>query len=79
MSALIKVGVKPQPDLPTDRLTQEELGELRQLLIARQSFVEQAQAVEQRIQVLLLTSRDHRGLQGEVRIDPESGNISREE
>jgi len=75
MAGFVKVGVQVREDLPPDRLVSEELTELRRLLAARQALAEQVQVAEQRVQLLLLTARDSRRLQGEIRVDPESGAI----
>jgi hypothetical protein len=72
----IRVGVNAEEGLPRDRLTEQELGELRGMLAERERILGQARLLEERLQLVLMVARDRRGLQGPFRADPETGQIA---
>ncbi len=69
-------GASPVPDISPDRLTPQELAELQQLMGARELLHAQLQALEQRLELLVLGARDRRGLSGRVSVHPETGMIA---
>ncbi len=72
----IIAGASPVSDIPSDRLTAEELGELQRLVGARKVIESQLQTLDQRLELLVLGARDRRGLTGRVRVQPETGAIA---
>jgi hypothetical protein len=76
MSTWIKAGSLPVPELPPDRLSPAELGELRSLLARYRQAGEALAAAEAQLTLFVLTSRDRRGLRGEVKLDPETGALA---
>jgi len=77
--AWVQAGRAADEAVPRDKLTERELEELRQLLRAQERIKEQLLAVEQRIEVLVLSARDARGLSGRVRVNVASGELVSEE
>lgn len=75
MSPKVRAGARPIPDLPRDRLLPEELAEFRRLLGAYETSRERLVAAEAQLSVFLTAARDHRGLAGEVLVDPGTGHI----
>jgi hypothetical protein len=63
--------------LPEDRLGAEELTELQRLIGEWERYEGLARAVKDKIQLLLLTAKDRRGITGPVEVQPENGAIVR--
>ncbi len=75
MTQWITAGRAPDPELPAERLNPRELAELRRLTGARGALQEQLVMVEQQLELLVLSIRDGRGVQGRIKVDPQTGMI----